>query len=246
MFNQKAIERLGFYVYGLFDPEDERTPFYIGKGSGNRIYEHVMGMPVRESPDDLMSLKNERIGRIGRENIVHKILRFNLSESEALRVEASLIDMVNHIFPGRLTNAISGHGVAESIFTTSTLEFALNATELVTEEPILIIKIERKWSEMVAGRKDPELLTREEVYEAVRGSWVLNLRRVKSASCVLAVARGIVRAVIVPQGWEDIGDNNRKRMTGDGGTGGFDSFLGASVAHLSTRGSQSPVRYVNC
>lgn len=246
MFNQSAVEALGFYVYGLFDPDEPAVPFYIGKGSGNRVFHHVHGAPVRMSPDDLMSLKHDRIDRIGAGSVAHKILRFGMSEPEALKVEASLIDLVNHIRPGQLTNEVSGHGVAQSIYTTSELQVALNAIELVTEEPILLIKVERKWSELIHGGRDPGSLSREEIYEAVKGDWVLSLHRARAACCALAVARGLVRAVVVADDWEEAGYENRKRMTGDGGAGSFGSFVGKSVAHLSALGTQNPIRYINC
>ena len=34
MFDNKTIERLGYYVYALIHP-DTNIPFYIGKGIGN-------------------------------------------------------------------------------------------------------------------------------------------------------------------------------------------------------------------
>lgn len=36
-FKQNVIENLKFYVYALVDPRDNHI-FYVGKGSGNRIY----------------------------------------------------------------------------------------------------------------------------------------------------------------------------------------------------------------
>lgn len=246
MFNQSAIEDLGCYVYGLFDPSDPNVPFYIGKGRGNRVFDHVRGAALRTSPDDLMSLKDEQVDRIGRDKVVHKILRFGMTETEALKVEATLIDLVNHIRPGQLANAVSGNGVAEGIYTTAELEFALNATELITDVPVVLIKIERRWQEMLDAHGTPSALTRAQIYEAVKGDWVLSLSRVKTARCVLAVARGLVREVFVPADWRDAGYENRKCMSGDAGTGGFDSFVGRSVAHLNASGSQNPVRYLNC
>ena len=39
-FSEKALDALnGFYVYALVDPRDN-TVFYVGKGTGNRIFSH--------------------------------------------------------------------------------------------------------------------------------------------------------------------------------------------------------------
>ena len=40
MFDQITSEKLKFYVYCLIDPRDDK-PFYIGKGKGNRVFEHA-------------------------------------------------------------------------------------------------------------------------------------------------------------------------------------------------------------
>lgn len=248
MFNQHAIEVLGYYMYGLFDPAQPEWPFYLGKGCGNRIFNHVAGTE-KLGPDDLMSLKHERIAAINNAGaaVIHKVIRFGLSETEALKVEASLIDLVNHIKPGHLTNFVSGHGVAESILDTADLTFALNATELDSEEPLLLIKIERRWGELREGKnRSPSSITRAEIFEAVKGDWVVSVRRAKTARCVLAVARGLVRGVFVTADWVDAGYENRKRMTGELGDGGHGGFVGKSVAHLASVGSQNPIRYLRC
>lgn len=248
MFKQHAIEVLGYYVYGLFDPAQPEWPFYLGKGCGNRVFSHVAGTE-KLRPDDLLSLKHERIAEITKSGtaVIHKIIRFGLSETEALRVEASLIDLVNHIKPGHLTNIASGHGVAESIFITADLEIALNATELDSEEPLLLIKIERRWGELLNGKnRGPSSITRAEIFDAVKGDWIVSVPRAKTAKCVLAVARGLVRAVFVPEDWQEANYENRRRMTGERGDGGCGAFVGQSVAHLAAMGSQNPIRYLRC
>ena len=39
-FNEENFDVLGYYVYRLVDPRDNKT-FYVGKGCGNRVFNHV-------------------------------------------------------------------------------------------------------------------------------------------------------------------------------------------------------------
>ena len=38
-FSDKTIEELGYYVYSLTDPRNNKI-FYIGIGCGNRVFNH--------------------------------------------------------------------------------------------------------------------------------------------------------------------------------------------------------------
>jgi len=66
-----VAERLGWYVYRLIDPRNGET-FYVGKGRGNRIFQHVGqhvgGRPVTgagdEDEEDASDLKLQRIKEI--------------------------------------------------------------------------------------------------------------------------------------------------------------------------------------
>ncbi len=75
-----------FYVYVLLDPrKSPPMPFYIGKGSGSRAYAHLA--------EDGEGRKNRRIRDIqasGKEVIVRQLVT-DLSETDALRIEAQLI-----------------------------------------------------------------------------------------------------------------------------------------------------------
>ncbi|WP_174138737.1 GIY-YIG nuclease family protein [Parasulfitobacter algicola] len=39
-FDAKTQEQIGYYVYCLVNP-DTKKPFYIGKGKGNRVFDHA-------------------------------------------------------------------------------------------------------------------------------------------------------------------------------------------------------------
>lgn len=248
MFDVKAQKTLGYYVYGLFDPGTPAWPFYIGKGCGNRVFSHAKGDPVQGKDDDLLSQKSRKISKIRKSGgeVIHKIIRFSLSEEEAFKVEAALIDMVNHIKPDTLKNEISGQGVAEGFYDAKDLATSLCAQELDSDLPLLVIKIERRWSELIAEHGSASSIPLDSIYEATKGDWKLNISRAQRAKCVLAVARGLVRAVFVPSGWRDAGNEERKVMTGQIDSTQFQVFVGTSVAHLFERGNQNPIRYLRC
>lgn len=97
-----------YYVYALKDPRSSPAkPFYIGKGTGSRAYDHLV------TPD--RTRKYARIQEItatGRKPLVD-ILVDNLSETEALRIEAELIAAFGtEETGGLLTNSVVPAGLS--------------------------------------------------------------------------------------------------------------------------------------
>jgi uncharacterized protein len=97
-----------FYVYALKDPRSNPArPFYIGKGAGNRAWDHELRIDE--------SAKGERIRQIhaaGVEVLTVKLVE-GLSEAEALRIEAELISAFGtEDNGGLLTNAVVPTGLA--------------------------------------------------------------------------------------------------------------------------------------
>lgn len=246
-FDQNAQEKMLFYVYGLFDPDKPRWPFYIGKGRRNRVFDHARGVPEVDDDHAQLSQKLSLINDIrssGR-SVVHKILRFGLTSEEALKIEASLIDLVNYMEPDSLTNEISGQGVAEGFYDARDLALSLAAQPLaVSEHRLLVIKIERRWSSLVDKYGNAAAISENDIFHATKGEWKLSIARAQKVDCVVSVARGLVRGVFVPAGWEDAGYEDRKRMTGLEDSAAFFHLKNTSVAHLFSRGSQNPIRYL--
>lgn len=48
-FKASVIEELKYYVYALVNPLDNRI-FYIGKGSGNRVFMHATDALASDAP----------------------------------------------------------------------------------------------------------------------------------------------------------------------------------------------------
>jgi len=95
-----------YYIYALKDPRSSPArPFYIGKGTGNRAWEHTLRVDATS--------KGHRIKEIQEsgEEVVTAILADDLTEIQALKLEAELISAFGtEATGGLLTNAVIPKG----------------------------------------------------------------------------------------------------------------------------------------
>ena len=160
-FSEKAIDALnGFYVYVLVDPRNDKI-FYIGKGTGNRVFSHEVESnknPKAEKIKIQKILEIEKSGFYVRRIIVN----WGLTEDESFASEATLINLTKYISDIQLTNEVSGDHVHEAL-TVEDFELQYGAVPLKKEDvkhSILVIKINKLY------RKN---MTDDELYDDIRG-----------------------------------------------------------------------------
>ena len=187
-FSERALESLnGFYVYALIDPRNNKV-FYIGKGKGNRIFEHEDELNVKEKNHVIQSIKKDGY------EVKKVIVSWNMTEDEAFKVEASLINLFNYCSNDCLTNIVSGHHIHEAL---EVSEFEMRYAAVPLKENdikhnILVIKINKLYN-----RK----MTEKDLYEATRGFWRISMNEVKNVDYVFAVYNQLVVAVYKPDEW---------------------------------------------
>ncbi len=91
-----------FYVYALKDPREKPVkPFYIGKGTGNRAWEHQANIDDSDKGQLIKQIKDAGF------SVIHTIIADNLTEQQALKIEAELISAFGvRAHGGLLTNRV--------------------------------------------------------------------------------------------------------------------------------------------
>lgn len=189
-FDSFVCDKLESYVYVLVDPRTNR-PFYIGKGTGNRVFAHVAG--ALEDPTSSDKYEEIRSIQSTGQAVDHVIVQHGLTSKEAHKIEAALIDFANR-FDMAMTNLVLGHGSAGY--------GAMSADEIVrkhTSEPLdqiepgaVLININKTYKR-AKGEKT--------IYEATKESWPIRESRTKDLRLVLSEYRGFVVEVFVVERW---------------------------------------------
>lgn len=242
MFSSKAIEQLGFYVYLLIDPRDSQV-FYVGKGRGNRCFSHAKDQGESEKTAFIAELRE-----LALEPRV-EILKYGLSEEEALLVESTAIDLLNI---DKLTNRVRGFGSRKgSRGAAGEIAATLDAREVTITDPCILININRLYR--------PNMSVHD-LYDATRSAWKVGERR-HAARYALSIYGGVVREVYEITAWAP-GGSTMKVRDADGRPGARSDrfefvgmiapepvrkrYRGRSVSHYFKPGAQNPIMYAGC
>ena len=178
-------DSLAYYVYLLIDPRDGKV-FYVGKGKGDRCFQH-------SHKDDGVD-KARKLAEIDAAGLTPQvdIIRHGLeNEAEAYLVESAVIDAFGLT---NLTNIAPGHGV-EKFGRTSLAELAARymPEEAEVIHKVIFLKIAQTYRKGMSA---------QELYEAARGVWNFNPTYASKYDFALVVFEGLVVEVFRTHRWQ--------------------------------------------
>ncbi len=242
MFDTKTTKALKYYVYALIDPLTHEV-FYIGKGKDNRVFDHA-DAAIKNENDTSDKLERIRGIKAAGKSVEHIIVRHNLTEEQALRIESVLIDfmlfMQGKELQSNLTNIVLGHNSEiYGLATANEIKRRYNAEPIEElHHNVIIININRTYD------RGKGLVS---IYDATRSSWVIAESRTHTLEYALAEYRGNVVGVfkIDKDSWKCVGDK-KKRWEFDGAEAEDrikDMYLNKSVPKIM--GAANPIRYAS-
>lgn len=239
-FSDTVSTALGNYVYRLIDPRNGET-FYVGKGKGNRVFQHAAGALKKEDEEDNISTKHQRILDIKNDGlqVLHVIHRHEIPDVAIFHVEAALIDAYSG-----LANEQSGHGSGSvgPMHVEQIIEkYELPNIDWEPKEKLVIINV----------NKIQDRSSVQEIYEQVRGHWKISARRAEKSDYIIAALRGVAIGIFIAHKWNE-SNKHEGRFCFDGSPAPkkiWEQFVGKRGKRLSHEGMkhiQNPVRYWNC
>lgn len=246
MFDEKTRQELKYYVYMLLDPYNNK-PFYIGKGIGNRVFNHLN---CALNDTDTTNAKYDKIREITKkgQTIKHIIVRHGLTENEAYQIEASLIDSLTYcgLF---LSNKVGGHNsIEKGLMTSEEIKRLYNAEQLEKiGEDCILININKKYKRGIGGQS---------IYLTTKEIWTIRKNRLPQIKYVLSEYKGLVVEVFKVNEWyeKERGYTPLAKRFGEMKIGyGFNGeiapneirnlYLNKSISHVKKKGAASAIRY---
>lgn len=200
-----------YYVYCLVDPID-KSVFYIGKGTGNRVFDHEkFALGLICSSDfiesyEVTELKIERIKKIyDSGNKCEKyIISYRLTENEALASESTLINYFKILRNDeKLTNKIRGHGTIGMSVDDLEKRYGydpISMHEIKADGLILAVKIKDSFNLSTDDSSKYGLTDAERDINNLKsrtlGRWVLSENMAKQIKYVIGINTGANNSVV--------------------------------------------------
>jgi hypothetical protein len=198
IFTEEVSEKLQYYIYMLIDPRNEK-PFYVGKGKGNRVFEHIKhpNGPGEKAALIREIMNDKRIDTHARAPKVVIVRHGIASESAAFDIEAAIIDALGF---DHLTNAVRGNKTQFGRMDVSDIIATYGAPTIAVPKGARIFACSIN-STYRTGISDDEL------YHAARQFWHKVHRDVRKPNSeyktALALFGGVVKAAYKIDAWYD-------------------------------------------
>lgn len=228
-FSPAVCERIEYYIYALVDPRSKKV-FYIGKGKGNRVFQHAQGVVKLMSLDENENedtLKISTIKDILKEGLTpsYYILRHGisvdniavkhrkvaeketekekkdaLSEGIAFELESLLIDFLSSDL------FVPGAELSNIQSGHDQKERGIKTVEeiqlLYDPEKADVRPEDGLILVLSINNTYPQYKNDPDgVYRATRGTWVIGDYERSRIKCVIGLYNGIVRGVFFPKIW---------------------------------------------
>ena len=240
MFSSEIIRQIKYYVYLLSDPRTNEI-FYVGKGKGNRVFQHL-----KEDNDSNKVKKIKRLKSIGLEPKIEILVHGIDDEFSIKKIEASIIDLIGK---NRLTNLVSGY--ESSIFgrmSVNQIKAKYGSKKADIIEKVILIKLSKTF------RYNMEPV---ELYDNTRGIWHIAEHRRESAQYAFAVYDGIIQETYKVLKWFEGGSTvsfgridierwkkyQRWEFVGNISNEMRKKYRYKSVEHYYPKNAQNPIRY---
>lgn len=239
-FSEKAKEALKYYVYVLSDP-DTKIPFYIGKGNGDRVFNHF-----REQGEGEKIEKLRELTMLGKEPCID-ILAYGLTDEVAKVVEMAAIGLIGL---DNLTNRKQGDGAKEhGRISVDKFNLLHSAEEIGIDEfkeNAVLLKLNKTYT--------PDM-SAFELYEAARGYWRMDKEKRNKVKYAMPVYDGVILEVYNIVQWFEAKTTLRSISQDDIAKGRSEfvgqiapdniraRYVGRSVRSL-VKDAQNPIRYI--